>query len=61
MHVRVFNGCLLLGWLLVTAGGILLSPGAGLAASGVLLILLALLGARISGGLYVPKADKEVS
>jgi hypothetical protein len=57
MTARTFSLCLLLGWLLVTIGGVLIQPGAGLVASGVLLIVLALLAARLAGGLYVPSAD----
>jgi hypothetical protein len=58
MHVYVFNVCLLVGWLLVLVGGVLINPGAGLAVAGVLLVVLALITARIAGGLYVP-ARKE--
>ena len=59
MHVNVFNGCLLLGWLLVLAGGVMLLPGAGLAVAGVLLIALALLAARVAGGIYMPDAKRK--
>lgn len=59
MHVHVFNVCLLLGWLLVLAGGVLLNVGAGLAAAGALLIVLVLVSARVAGGLYVPKLKEE--
>jgi hypothetical protein len=58
MHVYVFNACLMVGWLLALVGGVMLNPGAGLVVAGVLLVALALLGVRLSGGLYVPpKAD----
>jgi len=62
MAARTFNACLLLGWLLVLAGGVALNVGAGLAAAGVLLIVLALLSARLAGGLYVadqPPTQRE--
>jgi hypothetical protein len=59
MHVHVFNVCLLLGWLLVLAGGVLMNVGAGLAAAGVLLIVLVLVASRVAGGLYVPERKEE--
>ena len=58
MNASVFNACLLIGWLLVLTGGVCINPGAGLAVAGVLLILLALLSARIAGGIYFPPAKK---
>lgn len=54
MNARTFSACLLLGWALATVGGVLIHPGAGLACSGLLLIALALLSARMAGGLYLP-------
>jgi hypothetical protein len=58
MNLAVFNACLLIGWLLVLAGGVWLNPGAGLAVAGLLLIVLTLLSARIAGGLVVPEPKK---
>ena len=55
MNIHVFNAALLIGWLLVLAGGVLLNVGAGLVAAGVLLILLVFVGVRL-GGLNGPKA-----
>jgi hypothetical protein len=57
MHVHAFNACLLLGWCLLLAGGVMLHPGWGLAVAGVALVALALIAARVAGGLYVPKAE----
>lgn len=57
MHVHVFNACLLVGWLLVLAGGVLINVGAGLAVAGGLLIALAMIAARLAGGMYLGKAD----
>lgn len=54
MHAYVFNACLLIGWLLALAGGVLVNLGVGLAAGGLLLIALVLLSARMAGGLYMP-------
>ena len=59
MSVIVFNACLLLGWLLVLAGGVLLSPGAGLLGAGLLLIVLCFMGVRVAGGLIVPARKPE--
>ncbi len=49
MNVKVFNACLLVGWLLVLVGGVLVHPGYGLAVAGLLLIALAIFSARIAG------------
>ncbi len=53
MNIKVFNVCLLLGWLMVLAGGIVIHPGWGLAFAGGLLIALALASSYIAG-LYSP-------
>lgn len=53
MNLRVFNLCLLVGWLMVLAGGVLLNPGWGIAIAGGLLLVLALVSAYL-GGLYDP-------
>lgn len=55
MKIATFNTCMLVGWLLVTIGGVLLNPGAGLAASGVLLIALTIFMARMGGIQSAPK------
>lgn len=49
MNIRVFNVCLLLGWILVLVGGIVIHPGWGLAIAGALLIALTLAAAYIAG------------
>ena len=57
MHINILNGCLLLAWILITAGGLVLNIGAGLLLSGVVLILLVLyLVAKF--GVYSPKPSK---
>lgn len=58
MNARLFNLTLLLGWLLVLAGGMLINLGAGLAVGGALLIALAFSIARIAG-IYMPTAKEE--
>jgi hypothetical protein len=49
MNIKVFNLCLLLGWLMVLAGGVVIHPGWGLAIAGALLIFLTLAAAYIAG------------
>lgn len=49
MNIRVFNICLLLGWLLVLVGGIVIHPGWGVAVAGALLIVLTLAAAYLAG------------
>jgi hypothetical protein len=51
MPLRIFNIAMLLGWLLVLVGGVIVHPGWGLAAAGLLLILLTLVSVRLAGGL----------
>jgi hypothetical protein len=58
MNVHLFNLTLLLGWLLVLVGGVIINVGAGLAAGGLLLILLVFAVFRISG-IYVPNAKDK--
>jgi hypothetical protein len=58
MQIRIFNFCLLLGWLLVLGGGVLLDPGLGLVAAGLLLIVLTLVAVRIAGGLVASPPKK---
>lgn len=49
MNIKTFNVCLLLGWLMVLAGGVVIHPGWGLAIAGALLIFLTLAAAYIAG------------
>lgn len=49
MNPRVFNICLLVGWLLVLVGGILIHPGWGIAIAGAVLIVLTLAAAYLAG------------
>ena len=54
MNITHFNIAVLLGWLLVSAGALLVSIGYGLVASGALLIVLTFALSRIAG-LYAAK------
>ena len=58
MQALHFNAAMLIGWLLAMVGGSLVNLGAGLAFGGLLLIALALLSARMAGGLYVPEPKR---
>jgi len=49
MNVKIFNLCLLLGWLMVLAGGVVIHPGWGIAVAGALLLLLTLASAYLAG------------
>jgi hypothetical protein len=50
MTLKTFNFCLLFGWLLIVIGvALAVSPGAGLAVGGALMVLLTLLVARWAG------------
>ncbi|WP_322021126.1 MULTISPECIES: hypothetical protein [unclassified Burkholderia] len=49
MDIKIFNICLLLGWLMVLAGGIVINPGWGIAIAGGLLVMLTLMAAYIAG------------
>lgn len=40
MKTQVFNGCLLGGWFLLTLGGLLYNPAAGLMIGGLSLVVL---------------------
>jgi predicted membrane metal-binding protein len=59
MNIKVFNVALLIGWLLVLAGGVMIHPGWGIAVAGVLLLALTLLGAYLVG--FQPSADKPAT
>lgn len=49
MNIKIFNIAVLLGWALASAGAIMLNTGAGVAASGLLLIALTVGLARMAG------------
>lgn len=49
MHLHVFNASLIIGWLLFSGGSIMVHPGFGLAASGLMLVFLTLFVSRIAG------------
>lgn len=57
MNIHIFNACLLIGWIMVTAGAMVLNLGAGACVGGALLIALTFATARM-GGLFINK-DSE--
>ena len=59
MSVKIFNVCLLLGWLMVLAGGVVIHPGWGIAIAGALLLLLTLASAYIAGLHGSARAEKQ--
>lgn len=60
MNAHLFNACLLIGWLLVLAGGCLVHVGYGLVFAGLLLLVVVLFVSRMAG-VYLPggKPDRE--
>jgi hypothetical protein len=55
MDHRIFNLCLLVGWAMFLAGGIVLNIGWGILAGGALLLVLTIAGA-VFFGVRGPKA-----
>jgi hypothetical protein len=51
MKIVVFNLCLLLGWSLIVAGGVLYSLPFGLIIGGVFLVAFSVLAASLAGGI----------
>ena len=58
MNIKIFNICLLLGWLLILVGGVVIHPGWGLAIAGAVLLLLTLASAYLAG-LAAPRPAAE--
>lgn len=54
MNIRIFNLCLLLGWLMFSGGLAMIQPGIGIACGGLSLVGLTLYVARL-GGLFARK------
>lgn len=58
MDIRIFNVCILIGWLMVLAGGIVINVGWGIAIAGALLLVLTLVSAYLAG-LSAPKKPAQ--
>ncbi|MFM0506678.1 hypothetical protein [Paraburkholderia sp. RL17-373-BIF-A] len=58
MNAHIFNICLLIGWLLSLAGGVLLNLGGGMIFAGLLLLAIVLVVTRMVG-IYVPKREEK--
>ncbi len=54
MNVYLFNGCLIVSWVLTWLGLYMLSPALGAIGAGALLMAYVVLAIRVSGGLYMP-------
>lgn len=61
MNIKIFNACLLAGWFLITLGGVLWNPAAGLIIAGVALIALTVFSALQWGVFEKPKEDGKKS
>lgn len=63
MNLKIFNACMLVGWLLILAGGVMVHPGWGLAVAGAVLMVGSAVVAYL-GGVYSPDkpaADKATA
>ncbi|MGR3905831.1 hypothetical protein Q3A80_02210 [Burkholderia sp. SR8] len=49
MNIKIFNVCLVLGWLMVLAGGVIVNPGWGIAIAGGAMVFMTLAIAYIAG------------
>jgi hypothetical protein len=58
MKANIFNGCLLGGWFLLTLGGIMWNPAAGLIIGGVSLLALTG-GIALRWGVYDESAPRQ--
>jgi hypothetical protein len=61
MNARIFNACLLLGWLMITGGLLLVSVSVALVVGGVLLMGVTLVLARWAGVTAGKAKDTHVS
>lgn len=58
MDIKHFNVCMLLGWLMLLAGGVLIHPGWGLAVAGAVLMAGSALTAYL-GGVYAAEKPAD--
>lgn len=49
MNIVVFNACVLIGWVMVLAGGWMLNPAFGLIGAGALLIAMTFFASFLGG------------
>jgi len=61
MDIKLFNICLLLGWLMILAGGVILHPGWGIAVAGAVLLVGTATAAYVFGveGAKPPAVDPD--
>ncbi len=58
MNIQIFNGCLLAGWFLLTLGGVMWRPDAGLIIGGLALLVLTV-GLAMRVGVIGEKKEAE--
>ena len=58
MNLKIFNLCVLAGWVLITLGAVCIHWAAGIVVSGVVLIALTLLMAAKFGVMQAPPEQK---
>ena len=58
MNIKIFNLCLLTGWLMVLGGGVMIHPGWGVAIAGGVLMALTLASAYL-GGIHQSNSGKS--
>ena len=49
MNLKLFNICLLVGWLMILAGGVVIHPGWGIAIAGAVLFVTTVLMGYVFG------------
>lgn len=57
MNIKLWNVCMLLGWLMLLAGGVVIHPGWGIAIAGAVLLV----GTAVAGyvfGIVSPESTK---
>lgn len=60
MNIKIFNYCIIAGWLLILVGGMVINVGWGLVGGGLSMIILTILGAKF-GGLFESPVETEAT
>ena len=56
MNSHVLNACLLVGWIMATAGGCMWNIAAGIGGGGLLLLIMTVCLAKFAG-VYIPSSN----
>ena len=59
MDIRIFNVCMLVGWLMLLAGGVVIHPGWGIAIAGAVLLVGTFVAAYLAGLRDTPAAKPK--